>query len=191
MLQEAILRRVLESPFNLPAPWLGLKPVVPAPATTGTCQVSSLSAMHIKPDAQHRQLEKAYETLINIASVSKRLHTALAGENASLHAVSARSRLDKIVIASGTILTKSLENDLTLDPRLEVWLCSREPDMCLHILSDMERSIVIDRSRTSWWGKISSAAVHMSRSEDKVNEALKLFNDRQDFFHFLLTPEVW
>ena len=39
-------------------------------------------------------------------------------------------------------------------------------------------------------GKVSSA-VHTMYAEGRMDEAIKLFNDRQDFFYFLLTPEVW
>ena len=136
------------------------------------------------------QLQKARETLTNIAEVSKKLHTALARENASLQGFAAWTRLDKIVVASRSILDKSLGNDSFLDPRLEDWLCSKEPDMCLHILSDMERLIATDLGGRTLWGKVCSA-VHSMYTEGKIDEAIKLFNDRQDFFHCLLTPEVW
>ena len=137
------------------------------------------------------QRQKVHGTLINIAGVSKKLHTALtARENANLQGVAARTRLDKIVVASKSILDKSLGNDSFLDPRLEDWLCSKEPDMCLHILSDMERLIATDLSGRTLWGKVCSA-VHSMYTEGRIDEAIKLFNDRQDFFHFLLTPEVW
>ena len=126
------------------------------------------------------QRQKVHGTLINIAGVSKKLHTAL----------TARTRLDKIVVASKSILDKSLGNDSFLDPRLEDWLCSKESDMCLHILSDMERLIATDLSGRTLWGKVCSA-VHSMYTEGRIDEAIKLFNDRQDFFHFLLTPEVW
>ena len=133
------------------------------------------------------QLQKARETLTNIAEVSKKLHTALARENASLQGFAAWTRLDKIVVASRSILDKSLGNDSFLDPRLEEWLCSKEPDMCLHILSDMERLIATDLGGRTLWNKVCGAVLSMFT--DRINEAIKLFNDQQGFFHFLL--EGW
>ena len=136
------------------------------------------------------QRQKSHETLVNIAGLSKKLHSTLAREIANLQGVAARARLDKIVVASQSILAKSLGNDSFLDPRLEDWLCSKEPEMCLHILSDMERLIATDLGGRTMWGKVCSA-VYSVYTEGRINEAIKLFNDRQVFFHFLLTPGVW
>ena len=133
------------------------------------------------------QRQKSHETL---AGLSKKLHSALAREIANLQGVAARAGLDKIVVASQSILAKSLGNDSFLDPRLEDWLCSKEPEMCLHILSDMERLIATDLGGRTMWGKVCSA-VYSVYTEGRINEAIKLFNDRQVFFHFLLTPGVW
>jgi hypothetical protein len=137
------------------------------------------------------QRQKSHETLIDIAGLSKKLHTALARESANLQGVAAQTRLNKIVVASHSILAKSFGNDSFLDPRLEDWLCSKEPDMCLHILNDMERLIATDLGGRSLWGKVWSAVYSMYTEGTRINEAIKLFNDRQDFFHFLLAPEVW
>ena len=154
--------------------------------------VITSSALLATMDDSDTQRQKAHKTLIDIAGVSKRLHTELARVNGNLQRVSARTRLDKIFVAAQSILAKSLDNTCgtSLDPRLEDWLCSKEPDMCLHILSDMERLIATDLGGRTFWGKVSSA-VHSLHTEGRMNEAIKLFNDRQDFFHFLLTPEVW
>ena len=137
------------------------------------------------------QRQKSHETLFNIAGLSKKLHTTLARESANLQGVAAQTRLDKIVVASHSILAKSLGNDSFLDPRLEDWLRSKEPDMCLLILSDMERLITTDLGGRTLWGKVCSAVHSMYTEGTRINEAIKLFDDRQDFFHFLLTPEVW
>ena len=140
------------------------------------------------------QRQKAYKTLIDIAGISKRLYTELARANTNLQRVSVRTRLDKIVVSSKSILAKSLGDDSSLDLRLEDWLCSKEPDMCLHILSDVERSIATDHvlGGRTLWSKVSNAVHSMyTPAEGRIDEAIKLFNDRQDFFHFLLTPEVW
>ena len=134
--------------------------------------------------------QKAHETLIDIVGVSKKLHTALARKSVNLQGVTAQTRLNKIIVASHSILAKSLGNDSVLDPRLEDWLCSKEPEMCLHILSDMERLIATDLGGRTMWGKVCSA-VYSVYIEGRINEAIKLFNDRQVFFHFLLTPGVW
>ena len=135
--------------------------------------------------------QKAHETLIDIVGVSKKLHTALARKSANLQGVTAQTRLNKIIVASHSILAKSLGNDSVLDPRLEDWLCSKEPDMCLLILNDMEKLIATELGGRTLWAKVWSA-VHSTYTEGTRNsEAIKLFNDRQDFFHFLLTPEVW
>ncbi|KAI9568267.1 hypothetical protein HD554DRAFT_2101305 [Boletus coccyginus] len=143
-------------------------------------------------DDKSARRQKAHETLINIENVSKRLYTKLARENTSLQGVSARTRLDKIVVASGSILEKSLGNDTSLDPRLEDWLCSKEPDMCLLILNSMEKSITADLGGRTLWGGFGSAVTGNSMyAEGKTKEAIKLFDDGQDFFHFLLAPEVW
>ncbi|KAN0092879.1 hypothetical protein V8E55_003663 [Tylopilus felleus] len=61
--------------------------------------------------------------------------------------------------------------------------------MCLHTLNDMQRLIATDHCRRTLMGKVSSA-VHTMYAEGRMDEAIKLFNDRQDFFYFLLTPEV-
>ena len=88
--------------------------------------------------------QKAHETLIDIVGVSKKLHTALARKSVNLQGVTAQTRLNKIIVASHSILAKSLGNDSVLDPRLEDWLCSKEPDMCLLILNDMEKLITTE-----------------------------------------------
>ena len=146
--------------------------------------------IYVVMDVESAQRQKAHKTLISIAGVSKKLHTTLARESANLQGVAARVRLDKIVVASKSILDKSLGNDTFLDPRIEEWLCSKEPDMCLHILSDMERLIATHLSGRTLWSKVCST-VHSMYTEGRISEAIKLFNDRQDFFHFLLTPEIW
>ena len=64
------------------------------------------------------QRQKAYKTLIDIAGISKRLYTELARANTNLQRVSVRTRLDKIVVSSKSILAKSLGDDSSLDPRL-------------------------------------------------------------------------
>lgn len=136
--------------------------------------------------------QKGHETLINIAKASKRLHTRLARANSHLQVVSARTQLDEIVAASKSILAKSLSDESFLDPRLGDWLSSNEPDMCFHTLSDMEKLIEPNTGTfgRTIWGKISHA-VYPMYTEGRINEAIKLFSDRQDFFHFLLTPEIW
>jgi len=142
-------------------------------------------------DDKSARRQKAHKTLINIANVSKRLHARLAQGNSSLLGVSARTRLDKIVVTSRSILEKSLGNDPSLDPRLEDWLCSTEPDSCLLILSSMERSITADLGGKTWLGKLGSVIAGSVCAESRIEEAIKLFNEGQCIFHFLLTPEVW
>ncbi|KAG9314893.1 hypothetical protein JVU11DRAFT_3995 [Chiua virens] len=135
--------------------------------------------------------QKTHQTLINIANVSKRLHATIARTSVTLQAVSVRTRLDKIVTTSGAILAKSLESDTPLDPQLEVWLSCNEPDMCLWILNDMERLISIDSNSGGKWWRIMNHAVHSVCVDAKINEAIKLFSDREAIFHFLLRPDVW
>ncbi|KAG9314842.1 hypothetical protein JVU11DRAFT_3938 [Chiua virens] len=134
--------------------------------------------------------EKIQKTLINIALASKRLQTVIARPDSKLglQAVSARTRLDKIVTASGAILAKFLENDTSLDPGLEDWLSSKEPDTCLWTLNVMEKLIPVDSVEGTWFGRVGRA-IH---AEVKlVSEAIKLFDEGADIFYFLLTPEVW
>lgn len=135
-------------------------------------------------------MHSAQKTLIDIASVSRRVVNTLIG-NAGRKTIES-FRLDRIVVASGSILEilnkKSLLEDGRVDDRLADWLHSEEPRVCLDTLNQMER--ILNRKPEygikSFFGTSSSA-----HAQDNSNEAIRLFQTRQGYFHFLLTADIW
>jgi len=135
-------------------------------------------------------LDSAQKTLIDIASVSQRVVNTLVKYDGRKTVES--FRLDKIVVGSSAVL-ETLNKALLLkermvDDRLADWLHSEEPRICLDTLNQMER--LLDANLNRGGGNFFRAS-RFAPATDKANEAIKLFRERKDCFHFLLTTDIW
>lgn len=131
------------------------------------------------------------KTLIDIASVSKRVVRTLV-QYAGRKTVES-FRLEKIVVGSGAVLETLnktlLLNDGNIDDRLADWLGSNEPRACLRTLNQMERIL---NGKPTHGGRNFLNPSSFTHTQDISNEALRLFQIHQGFFHFLLMPtDVW
>jgi hypothetical protein len=89
----------------------------------------------------------------------------------------------------GVLSKASLPNGPPLDVRLQEWFSTDELPTCLDTLHQMERMLQNDT-----WMNTTFNFVNMLRSsppEDKIDAAVKLFDSRRNYFHFLLTTNVW
>ena len=82
------------------------------------------------------------------------------------------------------------EQGPTVDLRIQDWFNTDEPQECLHTLSRMESLFQQDTSlltlpRIFRRGRGSTAA------QDKIKEAVDLFNSCKGCFHFLFSTEIW
>lgn len=144
-------------------------------------------------------MESARETIDGIISVSQRLINGLAvhlgresGGNVEISRIQLAGDLHKIVATSLAImetLTESLDyGDRTLDERLTDWLMSHEPATCRYTLNTMAKLVRVDDDKSVWkWLPM----LPLVPSKDKIKEAITLFAERRDHFHFLLTTDVW
>ncbi|KIJ12302.1 hypothetical protein PAXINDRAFT_14917 [Paxillus involutus ATCC 200175] len=81
----------------------------------------------------------------------------------------------------------SLGKDPNIDDRLVQWFSSDEPKKCLDMLKEMEGLItgpnrtqeVLAKIRFAIWG------------EDKIKDAIALFDKHRAYFHFLLSADTW
>ncbi|KAF8557486.1 ankyrin [Imleria badia] len=135
-------------------------------------------------------MDSAQKTLIEIASVSQRVVHTLIG-CAGRKTVES-FRLDKLVIGSGAVL-ETFNMTLLLkrghvDDRLVGWLESDEPQVCLRTLNQMEGIL---NSKLEYGVMNFFKTSHSTHTRDKSNEAIRLFQMRQGYFHFLLTTDIW
>ena len=132
----------------------------------------------------------AQKTLIDIASASQRVLSTL-DRNVGRKTVES-VRLDKIVVGSRTVL-EALNKSLLLkdgntDDRLVDWLASEEPQACLRTLNQMEE--ILNR-KAEHGVKSFFKASWSAHTQDKNNEAIRLFQMRKSYFHFLLMTGIW
>ncbi|KIJ11896.1 hypothetical protein PAXINDRAFT_15228, partial [Paxillus involutus ATCC 200175] len=131
----------------------------------------------------------AAQTLLNIAQVSQQLITATTGyakgvENTPNTHIQLEGQLQHIVAVSNLALevvngSSSLSNGPDIDPCLVEWLFSDEPGTCLATLKAMENLLKPQPLQLPF------------APEDKIQEAITLFNLHGAKFHFLLTPDIW
>ena len=101
-----------------------------------------------------------------------------------------RRQLETIRISADTILeaiTKASLTDCTIDDRINDWLLSGELRSCLGKLKEMNDMLKpIGRVRPA-----RAPALPFRAAEDKLNAAVVFFDKHANFFHFLLTPDIW
>ena len=135
-------------------------------------------------------MDSAQKTLIDIASVSQRVVNTLTRDTGCKTVESCR--LDRIVVGSRSILEilnkKLLLQDHRVDSRLVDWLQSKEPQACLDTLNKMEDVLMkkVEYSVKNFFKGSQSA-----HAKGKNDEAIRLFQMNQGYFHFLLTTDVW
>ena len=137
-------------------------------------------------------LDSAQKILIDIASVSQRVVNTLVKHDGRKTVES--FRLDKIVVGSGAILVTLnkalLLKECMVDDRLADWLGSEEPQICLDTLNQMD--VLLNANLNN--GVKNFFQTSRARStpvKDKSSEAIRLFQKHKDYFHFLLTTDIW
>lgn len=101
------------------------------------------------------------------------------------------SRLEKIIFASGALLqeiNKSFLDNSNLDYFSKRWLSGKEPKSCLDILQQMANLTRVDAPEETVnldGGGHYDEPCHLP-SEDKINDAITLFNEQQSHFRFLV-----
>ena len=136
-------------------------------------------------------MESAHcKTLIEIASASQRITHTLDRNVGRKTTESAQ--LDKILVGTRTVL-EGLNKTLFLkdgnaDNRLVDWLNSDSPHACLRTLNQMEEIL----SKKPEYGLRSFFnASRSTHTQDKNDEAMRLFQMRKSYFHFLLMEGIW
>lgn len=140
-------------------------------------------------------LDSAQKTLIDIALVSQQVVNSLLKHDGCKTVES--FRLDKIVVSSGAALVtlnKALSlKECMVDDRLADWLDSEEPQICLSTLKQMD-VLLKANPNNGGMNKLFRASRTRSVSgpvKDRSSEAIRLFQKREDCFHFLLTTDIW
>ena len=87
---------------------------------------------------------------------------------------------------SGILGRSSHPDDPAVDVRLQDWLGSDEPRVCLDTLSRMERLL---RDDTFSWMTFFQRGT--APTQDKIKEAVDLLGSCKGCFHFLFTTETW
>ncbi|KAF8126505.1 hypothetical protein EV363DRAFT_1268265 [Boletus edulis] len=82
----------------------------------------------------------------------------------------------------------SLPGGPAFDVRVQDWLSSDEPRVCLVTLSMMERLL---RKDTISWKTIFPRRRGTTSTQDKIKEAVDLLGSCKGCFHFLFTTETW
>ncbi|KAF8439131.1 ankyrin repeat-containing domain protein [Boletus edulis BED1] len=138
--------------------------------------------------------------ILEIASASKHIISAAteyASRRGFVNVQSCHFRLEKemqrISVAargiSDVLGKSSLPNGPPLDDRLQDWLTTDELPTCLDTLHQMDRILQSD----TWMNSIFNVVTTLRSvpPEDKIDEIIKLFDSRRNYFHFLLTTDVW
>ena len=86
------------------------------------------------------------------------------------------------------ILTSSLPDDPTFDVRLQDWLSSDEPRVCLDALTSMEKLLQQDMPS---WKNMFMRGFGTTPTQDRIKEAADLLGSCKECFHFLFTTETW
>lgn len=88
------------------------------------------------------------------------------------------------------VLRKStLPDGPALDDRLQDWLCTDEPEQCLHMLVRMES--LLQNHTSSWLSSIFPRGRGGTPAEDKIKDAAEYFGSHKPCFHFLFSSEIW
>ena len=137
-------------------------------------------------------LDSAQKTLIDIASVSQRVVNTLVKYDGRKTVES--FRLDKIVVGAGAVLVTLnkalLLKDRMIDDRLADWLDSEEPRICLDTLNQMD--VLLNANLNNGIKSFfQTSRARPTPVKDKSGEAIRLFQKRKDYFHFLLTTDIW
>ena len=139
-------------------------------------------------------MDRAGKTLVDIASVSRRVFETLIRTTG--HKTVESFRLEKIVVAAGAIL-ETLNEALfpgsgVIDDRLSDWLSGEEPKQCLDVLNRMEALLQAGPKLDHSLGvKNFFQSSRPVSTKDRSNEAARLFWEHEAHFHFLLWTEIW
>ncbi|KAF8441584.1 hypothetical protein L210DRAFT_2081228 [Boletus edulis BED1] len=88
------------------------------------------------------------------------------------------------------VLDKPLsERGPLVDVRIQDWISTDEPQECLDTLSRMER--LLQRDAPSRMPSMSRTGRGSNVMQDKIKEAIDLFNSCKGCFHFLFSTEIW
>ncbi|KAF8135794.1 hypothetical protein EV363DRAFT_1551923, partial [Boletus edulis] len=88
------------------------------------------------------------------------------------------------------VLDKPLsERGPLVDVRIQDWISTDEPQECLDTLSRMER--LLQRDAPSRTPSMSLTGRGLNVMQDKIKEAIDLFNSCKGCFHFLFSTEIW
>jgi hypothetical protein len=90
---------------------------------------------------------------------------------------------------AGTLDKPPSEEGPTVDVRIQDWFNTDEPQECLRTLSRMESLLQQDTSL--WMPRIFRRGRGSTATQDKVKEAVDLFNSCKGCFHFLFSTEIW
>ena len=103
--------------------------------------------------------------------------------------------MQAISVAAGGILDvlskSSSPNGPPLDDRLRDWFSGDELSTCWGTLHQMERMLRADETWTNMIFSFVNTMRALPPLEDKIDAAMKLFDSRKNYFHFLLTTDVW
>ncbi|KAF9223940.1 hypothetical protein BS17DRAFT_126483 [Gyrodon lividus] len=136
-------------------------------------------------------------TLIRIAQAAQK--TLAAGLHYAKHYTNAKRSCKQLQddlkcvlhtanIAIGALnRPSSLGNGPNIDDRLVQWFSSNEPQTCLDTLNGMEGLITGYNSTQKFFKTLRFAVCE----EDKIKEAIALFDKHRAYFHFLLTTDIW
>lgn len=141
-------------------------------------------------------MELAKRIVLEVASASQRVISAAteyASHRGFRNVQSCHFRLEKemqrISVAAegmlGVLDKSSLPNGPPLDDRLQEWFSTDELPTCLDTLDQMERML-----QTNMIFNFMNTP-RSSPPEDNINAAVKLFDSRRNYFHFLLTTDIW
>ncbi|KAI9567489.1 ankyrin repeat-containing domain protein [Boletus coccyginus] len=120
----------------------------------------------------------SHRGLRNVQSCHFRLEKEMQGIS-----VAARGILD--------VLSKSsLPDGPPLDDRLQDWFSTDELPKCLDTLNQM-KGMLQNNTCTNMIFSFVTNMLYSSPPEDKVDAVVKFFDSRRDYFHLLLTTDVW
>ena len=89
---------------------------------------------------------------------------------------------------AGILGRSCLQNEPAIDVRLQDWLSSDEPRLCLDALTSMEKLLQQDMPS---WKNMFMRGFGTTPTQDRIKEAADLLGSCKDCFHFLFTTETW
>jgi hypothetical protein len=81
------------------------------------------------------------------------------------------------------------EEGPVVDLRIQDWLNTEEPQECLHTLSRMES--LFQQEISLWMPLVFRRGRGSTATQDKIKEAVDLFNSCKGYFHFLFSTDIW